>query len=221
VSWLKLTELLAAKNVCTSKTSRKWVHIFTGPIFMLCWPMFEDDLKSILFAALVPGVITIKFGLIGLGIIEDDDAVRSMSRSGSPRELLYGPFSYGVIHVISAILYWKRSVVGITALILLCIGDGFAGLLGQRYGVAKLPHNKNKTWLGTITFFVFSIIGASLFVWYFVANGSLLVAPTHFMFSLVLVTAVATLIESLPIEEWDNVTVFLASIATYHLLGYH
>lgn len=57
---------------------------------MLCWPMFEDDLRSTLFAALVPGkssldvlrikakkinykcigVITIKFGLIGLGIIE-------------------------------------------------------------------------------------------------------------------------------------------------------
>lgn len=32
----------------------------------------------------------------------------------------------------SAILYWKKSVVGITALILLCLGDGFAGTLITR-----------------------------------------------------------------------------------------
>lgn len=46
---------------------------------------------------------------------------------GRPSELLYGPLQYGWIFVISACYYWGDSPLGITSLMLLCAGDGFAG----------------------------------------------------------------------------------------------
>ena len=43
----------------------------------------------------MPLAITIKFGLIGLGILPDEKTVRSMSRTGRASELLKGPLLYG------------------------------------------------------------------------------------------------------------------------------
>jgi len=130
------------------------VHIITGPLFIICWNMFpRASPYARYYAAVLPGLITLKFALNGLEIIKDPETVKSMSRSGNPRELLYGPLFYGVIFVISTILYWGDSPLGITSLMFLCMGDGFAGLLGENFGKKKLFWNKNKSWLGSISFF--------------------------------------------------------------------
>jgi len=161
VTWLKFTEILVKKNLATSATVRKWVHIGTGPIFLLCWYLFGLDFVSSLYAAFVPGVITLRFALIGLGILKkmsrlgemivfnvliivmilvcftfvisspalgrpiflevnfrlthffilcslindfallkDEETVKSMSRSGSAHELLFGPLAYGIIFIL-------------------------------------------------------------------------------------------------------------------------
>jgi phytol kinase len=50
------------------------------------------------------------------GILKDEETVRSMSRTGNRKELLYGPLFYGIIFVLSASIYWGDSPLGITAL---------------------------------------------------------------------------------------------------------
>jgi len=68
-----------------------------------------------------------------------------LQRLGHRQELLRGPFLYGA--VISAItaLYWRDSPVGVTAIAVLCAGDGFADIVGRRYGSSnRLPHSLNK-----------------------------------------------------------------------------
>lgn len=45
---------------------------------------------------------------------------------GNPKELLSGPLAYGVIFIISTLVYWGTSPTGIVALVLLCVGDGVA-----------------------------------------------------------------------------------------------
>lgn len=95
------------------------MHISIGLIFMLCWPMFRLINKHIttwlylhipikftlmqnvlhclcsagkrgaILASLVPGLNIIKMFLVGSGALQDEDTVKSMSRSGDPRLFLF------------------------------------------------------------------------------------------------------------------------------------
>jgi len=212
LAWLHVMETLAARGAFSSITARKWVHIGTGPLFVLSWNLYSDASAARWLAALVPAVITARFALIGLGIIQDEDTVRSMSRTGNPRELLRGPLLYGIIFVFSTVVFWGNSPAGITALMLLCAGDGFADLVGRRWGYAKLPWNHGKSWAGSGAFFLSSLLFAGAFVALFHATGWFSTSLAAYIPRLLLVTTAATLVESLPVEEWDNATVFLTAL---------
>ncbi len=219
LAWLKLMEFLAARGKISSVTARKWIHIGTGPLFVLCWNLFSDASRARWLAALVPAVITLRFALIGLGVIQDPDTVRSMSRTGNPRELLRGPLMYGVIFVLSTLVFWGENPLGIMALMLLCAGDGFADLVGRRWGQVKLPWNGGKSWAGSAAFFLSSLVFTGAFVALFHARGWFDVSARAYLPTVLAVSAGATLVESLPIAEWDNVTVFLTALLLGYLVG--
>ena len=54
-------DFFAHRGWIESKLSRKFIHIGTGPIFVLCWLMFPDVPMSRYLAALVPLFITVQF----------------------------------------------------------------------------------------------------------------------------------------------------------------
>ena len=143
--WLRINDFAAHRGWVSSRLSRKFIHIGTGPIFVLCWLLFNEAPSARYLAALVPLLITIQFALVGLGVIQDEAAVKAMSRTGDRREILRGPLFYGVIFVIMTIIYWKDSPIGIVALMLMCGGDGLADILGRRYGSARLPWSQGKS----------------------------------------------------------------------------
>jgi len=220
-SWIALTKVITKYKLWSSITGRKVIHIGTGPLYILSWNIFPRVHSARYFGALLPFAIVLNFALVGLGILKDEETVRSMSRTGNRKELLYGPLLYGIIFVLSAATYWGDSPLGITALMLLCVGDGSAGFFGERYGRTKLPWNKQKTWVGLFCFFTFSIIITSIYVDLFHNWGWFSVTVSQFFPSLVLATAVGTMVESLPgFGDWDNVTVFLSSLGTLHFLGW-
>ena len=105
--WLRINNFAAQKHWISSQLSRKFIHIGTGPIFVLSWLLFNDNPTARFLAALVPLTITIQFILVGLGVIRDESAVQSMSRTGDRREILRGPLYYGVIFVIITLVFWK------------------------------------------------------------------------------------------------------------------
>lgn len=74
---------------------------------------------------MIPLAMSLKVGAVGANIIKDPAFVNSMSRSGRPSELLYGPLTYGVIFVASTLIYWRHSPGGVLAMLLLCVGDGY------------------------------------------------------------------------------------------------
>ena len=57
-----------------------------------------------------------------------------MSRTGDRKELLRGPLCYGLIFALSTAVWWRESPLSVISLMLLCVGDGFADLVGRRYG---------------------------------------------------------------------------------------
>ena len=139
LAWLRINDYLAHHGWIESRLSRKFIHIGTGPFFVLCWLLFNSNPINKYLAALVPLAFTIQFLLIGIGVIKDEASVKAMSRSGDRREILRGPLYYGIIFVILTIAYWKYTPIGIVGLMLMCGGDG-AGAEGFQAHPGLLHH---------------------------------------------------------------------------------
>jgi phytol kinase len=70
ILWLRAMDFAAHRGWIESRLSRKLIHIGTGPIFVLCWLLFPGEWYDRYLAALVPGLITVQFALIGLGVTQ-------------------------------------------------------------------------------------------------------------------------------------------------------
>ena len=218
LAFLRLMDFLAHRGFIESRLSRKLIHIGTGPIFVLCWLMFTDEAISRWLAALVPLVITIQFALVGLGIIKDEAAVKAMSRTGDPREILRGPLFYGIVFVAMTLIYWKDSLIGIPALMILCGGDGIADIVGRRVNSPKLPWSREKSVAGSLSVFLggwlLTMFTFTIYVWMGAFSGP----TTRFVVPVSLVALGATLIESLPFKDIDNITIAVACVVIGHLV---
>ena len=218
LTWLRLMDFAAQRGWIESRLSRKIIHIGTGPIFVLCWLMFPDVWYARWLAALVPLLITAQFALVGLGVMKDEASVKAMSRTGDRREILRGPLFYGIVFVVMTLVYWKDSPIGMTALMLMCGGDGLADIMGRGIQSPKLPWSKSKSVAGSLGMFIGGWALAAFILGMFVLAG---VFSGPFAGSLVPITLIAlagTAVESLPLKDLDNITVTLAAVALGYLL---
>lgn len=212
LTFLRLMDFCAHRGWIESRLSRKLIHIGTGPLYVSCWLLFSDAPPARWLAALVPLAITLQFGLIGLGVIRDEAAVRAMSRTGDPREILRGPLFYGLVFVALTLIYWKDSPVGIAALMLMCGGDGIADLAGRSIPSPKLPHSPAKSIAGSLGVFLGGWILSVLILWVYVAAGVFPKPLAGYLFPVTVIALVAALVESLPFRDIDNLTVTLAAV---------
>jgi phytol kinase len=178
--------------------------------------MFPDLPISRWLAALVPLLITVQFALVGTGILKDEAAVKAMSRTGDRREILRGPLFYGIVFVAITLLFWKDSLIGIPALMMMCGGDGIADIVGRRVRSPKLPWSREKSVAGSLSVFaggwILTILIFVIYVW----AGAFTGPVTRFLLPVMWIALGAMLVESLPFKDIDNITITLASI----LVGY-
>ncbi|KAM9973025.1 hypothetical protein ACTFIR_012396 [Dictyostelium discoideum] len=218
LTWLNFCQFLKKHKVISSEISRKCIHIGTGIIYVLVWRIFPQfNWYSRIVVGLVPLIISFQYALIGLGIINDQKTVESMSRSGSPRELLLGPLSYGIIISLLTMVFWF-SPISIITIGVLCLGDGFAAIFGLKYGTKRIPYNREKTLIGSLAFFICSFIGTFILLTLLqdrLLYPSIVLAPSLFW-----VCLISTIIESLPLRDWDNITISICSVLTLNLMGY-
>lgn len=217
IIWLRLVDFTAHRGWLESKLSRKIIHIGTGPIFVLCWQFFTDLPSARFLAALVPLLITFQFLLIGLGIIKDEPAVQAMSRTGNPKEILFGPLFYGIIFVVLTIIYWFDSPIGMVALMTLCGGDGFADIIGRRFGKTKLPWSNNKSWAGSLGMFFGGWTLSMLVVFLYIAAGYFPGTMISYFWSITIINIAATIVESMPVKDFDNLSISVVSVLIGHL----
>jgi phytol kinase len=211
IAFLRLMDFIAHRGWIDSKTSRKLIHIGTGPIFVLCWLMFPDQPVSRWLAALVPLLITVQFALVGTGLMKDEAAVKAMSRSGDRREILRGPLFYGIMFVAITVIYWKDSLIGIPALMMMCGGDGIADIVGRRIRSAKLSWSPEKSVAGTASVFVggwlMTVLVFAVYVWAGVFTGAL----GGYLLPITWIALGATVVESFPFKDIDNITLTVVS----------
>jgi phytol kinase len=215
---LRLLDFAAQRGWIESRLSRKLIHIFTGPIFLLCWLLFPEVWYARWLAALVPLAITIQFAMIGLGIMKDEASVKAMSRTGDRREILRGPLFYGIVFVVMTLVYWKTSPIGLVALMLMCGGDGLADIMGRGLRSAKLPWNKGKSMAGSLGMLLGGWVLAALLLFIFIQAGVFPGPFSQYLLPVTVIAVVGTLVESLPLKDIDNITVTLAAVLLGHLL---
>lgn len=134
----------------------------------------------------VPLVFTLVFSLSSNARMSLPIVVRSMSRSGRPSELAQGPVHYGITMVL-ATLFWFKRMEGMILMLVVAFGDGFASLVadGGRVSTpggdagagstsvgakrAPLPWNRNKTWVGLISFVAAALVAIMLYTILFYA----------------------------------------------------
>ncbi|EGD82776.1 hypothetical protein PTSG_03426 [Salpingoeca rosetta] len=209
---------LAGHQVVSSVTARRLTHALMGPVFMGCWPLFSatPTTQEALLAASVPLLVTLKFALIGFGILNDDFTVRMLCRHGDRTEILYGPVQYGIIFTTATALYFQ-SPLAVVCLMNLCVGDVMAAILGARYGKTRwpLPVGNPKTILGSVAFLVSSFPAS----WLMLHTMGLVLPSMHPLpttAQLGVVSTAAALVEALSPSKLDNITVFLSTLFIYH-----
>ena len=219
---IRALDFAAHRGWIESRLSRKLIHILTGPLFVLCWLLFPSpDLWYYRWlAALVPLLFTIQFALIGLGIVKDEASVKAMSRSGDRREILHGPLYYGIIFVVMTLVFWKDSPIGMIAVMLMCGGDGLADIMGRGLRSPKLPWNKDKSVAGSLGMLLGGWVLTAFILFVFVLKGVFARPFTGYLLPVTYLAVLATLVESLPIKDVDNITVTLAAVALGYLLFY-
>lgn len=210
--WLRINDFMAHKGWVPNKISRKIIHTGTGPIFVLCWLLFSPSNFAPFIAAVVPLGITLQFALVGSGLIKDPSAVEAMSRSGDRKEILRGPLYYGIVFVLITILFWRDSPVGIVALMILCGGDGLADISGNLIGGRTIPWSPKKTIVGSLTMFFGGLFFSLFIIWVFVRMGYLYAPISNYLLPVILIAFLSTIVESLPFENIDNITVPLVSV---------
>jgi phytol kinase len=214
--WLRINDFAAGRGWISSRLSRKIIHIGTGPIFVLCWIFFDNDPINRWLAACVPLLFSVQFLLIGLGVVQDEESVQAMSRSGDRREILRGPLYYGIVFVLITVIFWRDHPAGVAALMILCGGDGLADLVGRKYPIAKIPWNKEKSLGGSSAVLLGGFILSAIILAIYQQSGIFALVLPQDLTKLLVVALGATLIETLPIKESDNLTVSI----TAAIIGY-
>ena len=219
---LVLVQMVVLSNAKIQKSgkldqviTRKIVHIFAGPVYCISWLLFSGTIISRFIALIVPGFFIFAFVMIGTGRMENENMVKSMSRTGDPKELLGGTLHYAIIMVIFSIL-WFYSPANPTSLIIVgCLagGDGIADVVGRKYGGEKKfgLGGSQKTLIGSLGMFIGSFISSIILVLIFSIavlefNIAILIAP------ILIISAVATVVEALAPKGHDNWMIFVSVI---------
>lgn len=216
IAFLRIMDFFAHRGWIESKLSRKFIHIGTGPIFVLCWLMFPDLPSARYLAALVPLLITLQFALVGTGLMKDDAAVQAMTRTGNPREILRGPLFYGIVFVVLTVLYWKDSPIGITALMMMCGGDGVADIVGRRVRSPKLFWSPEKSVAGSLSVFAGGALLSVMILLVYVQVGLFAGPFSDYLLPIAWIALGGMLVESLPFKDVDNITLTVISALIGH-----
>ena len=145
-------------------------------------------------------------------MIKDPAAVDAMSRTGDRREILRGPLFYGIAFVVLTILFWRESPVGMVALMILCGGDGLADILGKKIPSPKLPWSPQKSLAGSATMLFGGFLLAALMVWVYIWQGYFPRSLLQYLVPIGLIALLTTLVESLPFQDIDNITIPVVSV---------
>jgi phytol kinase len=202
-SIIGLSTVLSELKVLGPEGSRKFIHIGVCNWWLIAMYFFDDPL----WASLVPllfvfiNYMSYRFTLF-----------KAMERDNEDKSL--GTVYYAISLLILAYVTFSLNIsyIGAIGILIMGYGDGFAAIIGKKFGKHKIKINhSNKSVEGSITVFIFSLIISLAF---FSVH-----APSLFIPASLLIAIIATLLEFFSPLGSDNLTLPLGiSLVAYLLI---
>ena len=197
----------AVKKGFPQDLSRKVVHIAAGS-WLIFWPLYNLEHWT-KYLNITPALIwTILLLIKGFTAKPDDQAVKTMTRTGDRRELLKGPLYFTLVMNFMGTIF-LYSPGALLSMGFLGWGDGLAPVFGKRFGKHKYHIFSDKTIEGSLAFLFFGFIGALLFNLLFFGQINILL--------LITAAVVTTVIEGVSPKDIDNILIPFAVIIVYYL----
>jgi phytol kinase len=194
-----------------SDLSRKVIHIAAGS-FVIFWPLFDATHWSRYFCVAMPFIWVLLFLSKGLANNVADPAVKTMTRTGNPRELLRGPLMFALVMVVLGLWLFNR-MAAVAALGMMTWGDGLAPYVGKFGKASYVTLGAKKTFLGSATVFLAGVIGSSLMM---IITG---VAPDGLPWKALLISGVASmLVEAFSPRDVDNILIPGTTLLVFYLM---
>ena len=201
---------IIAEKVLESRPefSRKFLHIMVGNM-IFAMPFFSNPWVMIIGLTLPASIGT--FLLTEYSPIKIEN---SMTESGHA----LGLFFYSAIWTILLVIFGAHLWIVALAIVPLVYGDGFAALIGIKFGKVKFSiFGSTKSLEGSLSMFVVTSV-MSVFVWMvFTSIGYSM--PEFNMVNILLISAIATLCEAFSYGGIDNLTVPALTSILYYLVA--
>ena len=189
------------------EVSRKFLHIMVGNM-IFAMPFFADPWTMVWFLTL-----PITVALFFLTEYSPIKIENSVTESGHA----LGLFFYAAIWTILIAIFSKQLWIVALAIVPMVYGDGFAALIGQKFGKIKYAvFGGTKSLEGSLTMFVITTV-MSVFVWMvFTSIGYPM--PEFNLVYIIAISAVATVCEALSYGGIDNLSVPTITSILYYLI---
>jgi len=172
---------------------RKLLHL-TGLFVAVTAPRFPGVVSILLIIAMALYLVCEFWRLNGVGLPLVRSVSRLAMRRRESRESAIAPLTLALGVLFS--LWCVPHAIGLACILIACISDSGAALIGSRWGKVPWAYNRFKTVEGSAVFLVSAVVCALVYLpW-----------PQA-----MLLAAIATFIESLPLQDWDNFVVPAAS----------
>ena len=200
---------VVAEKVLKTKpeVSRKFLHIMVGNM-IFAMPFFSDPCVMVCFFTLP--ITVVLFFLTEYSPIKIDNSVTESGHA-------LGLFFYAGIWTVLIAVFSNYLWIVALAIVPMVYGDGFAALIGQKFGRIKYKvFGGTKSLEGSLTMFVVTTV-MSVFVWMvFTTIGYPM--PNFNLLAILGISAVATICEALSYGGIDNLTVPALTAILYYLV---
>jgi len=178
-------------NDLRTEIIRKSIHMLIALV-----PLIANINYMLAFFLLVGGILSYTtaeyFRIQGVHIIAVSSLTAAAARKRDEGSFVLGPVTLA-LGALLALLFYPYPAASL-AIYALAFGDGLSSLTGKLYGTIKIPYTGGKTVLGSMTC-LFTVFIISLRV----SHGQILIS--------VILAFTATIIEALPIKDYDNLLI--------------
>jgi dolichol kinase len=190
----------AVKKGLSQDISRKIVHMWAGGLVMF-WFFYTTQWGKYIFMV-TPFIWVLLLIFTAFTKDSKDPTVKSMTRTGNPKELLLGVMFFPLMLIVMTFLAY-RSFAGVAAIAAVGFGDGIAPIIGKYLGKHKYKLiGREKTLEGSISVFVMTFI-ASLVLGY--AFFGIL-----YLIGSLIAAGIAVVLEAVSPRDVDNIIIPLA-----------
>lgn len=198
-----ISTLLTNKKILSGEGSRKFIHIGVANWWIIAMVFFDSPL----WASIVPAL----FIIINY-ISYKKQVFKAMERGKGKNDL--GTVYYAISLFILSIVTFSKGMdpyVGAMGILIMGYGDGFAAVIGEKYGKHSFTlMNSKKSLEGSLAMFIVSFIVAFIIA-VLAGNSCIWLLPLS-------LALIATIVEIFSPYGIDNLTVPLITSLSYYYL---